>query len=313
MKIYKNIETIKPYDSKFLPHLIQFKNEIEKQGLAGCGISLELILAHKGIVAYNLEKNLYVIENAGSIKGYVHVLPEPFIKRCVVSYLIHPADRTDRLSKYLLDLALQRTKELKLVRAHVFTSHENFLENKFLGMMDFKYIRRFSEMKLDLKKAILPNGNNVHFLCRAFNKGEEAALTRLQNRSFKNTWGFNPNTVEEITYRTELPDCLPEGIIITWDADRPIAYCWTKMNLKSGNRKDKRSGRIQMLGVDPDYRGLGLAKQVFTAGLSYLIKQGIENAQITVDSENKAALTLYKSAGFEIEDTTIWFEKKIKS
>ncbi len=310
MKIKKIIDTIKPYDPNHLTHLIRFSNEIEKLGLVGCGISLEMILAYKGISAYNLEKSLYIVENAGTIRGYVHVLPEPFIKRCVVSYLVHPADQTDRLSRHLLDRALQKTKELKLARAHIFTSNENPLEKAFLGMMGFKHIRRFYEMNLDLQKARLPNADNVPFLCRAFNKGEEAALTRLQNRSFKNAWGFNPNTVAEIVYRTELPDCLPEGIFITWDADRPIAYCWTKINLKRGNHKNKRSGSIQMFGVDPNYRGLGLAKQVFTAGLNYLIKQGIDIAQITVDSENEAALTIYKSAGFVIEDTTLWFEKK---
>ena len=178
-------------------------------------------------------------------------------------------------------------------------------------MMGFKYFRRFYELNLDLYKVRLPHTKNAPFSCRTFKKGEETALTRIQNRSFKDTWGFNPNTVEEITYRTELPDCLPEGIFIAWDGDRPIAYCWTKMNLGSGNRKDKRSGSIHMLGVDPNYRGLGLGKQVFTAGLGYLLKQGIDIAQITVDSENEAALTLYKSAGFEIEKTTLWFEKKM--
>jgi ribosomal protein S18 acetylase RimI-like enzyme len=67
-----------------------------------------------------------------------------------------------------------------------------------------------------------------------------------------------------------------------------------------------------MLGVDPDYRGRGLAKQVFAAGLSYLIKQGTNITQISVDSENEAALTLYKSAGFEIGKTTLWFERRIE-
>ena len=60
-------ETIKPYDQEDLSKLIRFRDEIEKKGLVGCGIPLEWILAYKGIPAYNLEKNLYVVENAGTI------------------------------------------------------------------------------------------------------------------------------------------------------------------------------------------------------------------------------------------------------
>lgn len=305
-------ETIKPYDQEDLSKLIRFRDEIEKKGLVGCGIPLEWILAYKGIPAYNLEKNLYVVENAGTIRGYVHVLAEEDIERCVVSYLVHPADRTDGLLKRLLDRSFRRTEELKLTLSHIFTSNENLSEKNLLCMMDFKPIRRFYELNLDLQKARLQGTNYVPFSCRTFKRGEEAALTRIQNRSFMDTWGFNPNTVEEITYRTKLPCCVPEGIVISWDGDRPIAYCWTKINLGRDDRKDRRSGSIHMLGVDPDYRGRGLAKQVFAAGLSYLIKQGTNITQISVDSENEAALTLYKSAGFEIGKTTLWFEKRIE-
>jgi len=305
-------ETIKPYDQEDLSKLIRFRDEIEKKGLVGCGIPLGWILAYKGIPAYSLEKNLYVVETAGIIRGYMHVLAEENIERCVVSYLIHPAARTDRLVKGLLDRSFRRTEELKLVLTHIFTSDENLLEKNLLCMMDFKPIRRFYELNLDLQKARLPNTNHVLFSCRTFKRGEEAALTRIQNLSFMDTWGFNPNTVEEITYRTKLQGCLSEGIVISWDGDRPIAYCWTKINLGRDGRKDRRSGSIHMLGVDPDYRGRGLAKQVFVAGLRYLRGRGINIIQVSVDSENKAALTLYKSAGFEIGETTLWLEKKIE-
>ncbi len=202
-------ETIKPYDQEDLSKLIRFRDEIEKKGLVGCGIPLEWILAYKGIPAYNLEKNLYVVENAGTILGYVHVLAEEDIERCVVSYLVHPADRTDGLLKRLLDRSFRRTEELKLTLAHIFTSNENLSEKNLLCMMDFKPIRRFYELNLDLQKARLQGTNYVPFSCRTFKRGEEAALTRIQNRSFMDTWGFNPNTVEELTYRTKLPCCVP--------------------------------------------------------------------------------------------------------
>ena len=66
-----------------------------------------------------------------------------------------------------------------------------------------------------------------------------------------------------------------------------------------------------MLGVDPDYRGKGIGKEVLLAGLSYLKREGFQIAELTVDSENQAACTLYRSAGFRIQASTLWYEKAI--
>ena len=66
-----------------------------------------------------------------------------------------------------------------------------------------------------------------------------------------------------------------------------------------------------MMGVDPNYRGKGLGKAVLLAGLTYLKGKEIKLAQLTVDSENKAACSLYKSVGFETRSTTVWYEKAL--
>ncbi len=67
-----------------------------------------------------------------------------------------------------------------------------------------------------------------------------------------------------------------------------------------------------MLGVDPDYRGRGIGKIALLAGLSYLKNKGIRVAEITVDSKNEVACALYRSVGFKLWTTTLWYEKAIK-
>ena len=66
-----------------------------------------------------------------------------------------------------------------------------------------------------------------------------------------------------------------------------------------------------MLGVDPDYRAKGVGMQVLVAGLSRLKGKGIQIVQLTVDSENKAALALYRSIGFEVWKSSLWYEKAL--
>ena len=66
-----------------------------------------------------------------------------------------------------------------------------------------------------------------------------------------------------------------------------------------------------MLGADPDYRGRGEGKKVLLAGLAHLKSKGIRVAELTVDSESKAACALYQSIGFRVRTSSFWYEKAI--
>ena len=66
-----------------------------------------------------------------------------------------------------------------------------------------------------------------------------------------------------------------------------------------------------MLGVDPDYRGQGIGRELMMAGLARLRNRGLNVAELTVDSQNKVACALYKSIGFEVRANSFWYEKII--
>jgi len=66
-----------------------------------------------------------------------------------------------------------------------------------------------------------------------------------------------------------------------------------------------------MLGVDPDYRGKGIGKELLLAGLAHIKSKGLQVAELTVDSENEAACALYQSIGFQVRSNTFWYEKLI--
>jgi mycothiol synthase len=66
-----------------------------------------------------------------------------------------------------------------------------------------------------------------------------------------------------------------------------------------------------MLGVDTDYRGKDLGKKLLLAGLLHLRSKGRELIDITVDSQNIVAVTLYRSMGFQLHGETVWYEKAV--
>jgi ribosomal protein S18 acetylase RimI-like enzyme len=66
-----------------------------------------------------------------------------------------------------------------------------------------------------------------------------------------------------------------------------------------------------MLGVNPDYRQQEIGKAILLNGLEDLKRRGVEIVELTVDSENLAACSLYESVGFAVYAKTEWYERMI--
>jgi len=80
--------------------------------------------------------------------------------------------------------------------------------------------------------------------CRYIQHGEEGKLTQLQNRAFAGAWGYNPNTVEEITFRVNSSTCSREDIVLIYEGDKAIGYCWTGISYEEGIPSIRRGGSL---------------------------------------------------------------------
>ncbi len=258
---------------------------------------------------YSPQQDLFIVETAGNILGYMDITTELNIGRVILSCFIHPDHRKHGLSSKLVDCATHRAKELEVKVAHVNILQDNIAAKSVLSELGFKLVHRFLQLGLDISKVRWQGIDQDGLPYRHFQRGDEEKLTQIQNRSFAGTWGYNPNTVEEISYLVNLTNFSPEDIVLDWDGDKVIGYCWIRTTYKAatGERKEQ----IRMLGVDPDYRRKGVGKRVLLAGLSYIKSKGLQVAELTVDSENKVACALYRSVGFEVQTSSLWYEKRI--
>ena len=132
---------------------------------------------------------------------------------------------------------------------------------------------------------------------------EIVAVTDLHNLCFEGSWGFSPNTYDEISERVN-NDFERTGIppILTSNGDghrNPSAYVWTTMH--------ESDGRIEMIGVRPDKRRAGLGRQIFGAGVRHLIEHGAETISLEVDTQNSAAIRLYESVGLSEYSRTVYY------
>jgi len=303
--------TIRNYDSKDFEKLAQLVTEVQKLGRPYCLFSPLDLFESLSQSDPSSKDNLFIAERSGEIAGYADVKPELNIGRAVLRWLVHPRHRRGELTERLVNRAVDRTRELGITTLHANIFQDSVTAKRFLTRMGFTFVRRFLELRLDLAEIVLPEINKIASRCRSLQPGEEGRLTQLQNRSFAGTWGFNPNTIEEITYRVNLPNSSPDDIFLVFDSDKPVGYCWTRIEVWKKKAPDEGTGRIYMLGVDPDYRERGLGRQLLFVGLSYLRSKSLRVAVLTVDSENKAARVLYRSVGFELWKSSLWYEKRL--
>jgi len=289
---------------------VQLNIEAEKLEPTGRPVSPQVIAENLGRPNYSPEQDLFVVEIAGNIVGYMDVTPELAIGRVILDCWVHPEHRRRGLATKLLSYATHRAKELGAKVAHVNIPQDNLVAKNVLSKLGFECVRRFLELRLDMAKLRWQEIDQAALGCRHLQRGEEEILAQIQNRAFAEDRGYNPNTVEEIIYHTSLSTCSPEDIVLIYEGDKVIGYCWTGVTCEGG-AISKRKGQISMLGVDPDYRGKGIGKKVLLAGLAHLKSKGLQVAELGTDYENKIARALYKSIGFKVQTSTFCYEKVI--
>jgi len=301
-----NIRNYQPSDFDKYVLLI---TEAERLNPTGRCASPQVISEQLQKPNYSPDQDVFVLLR-DNIAGYMDVKPELGIRRVVLDCWVAPEHRRRGLATKLLSYAIDRAKELGAEVAHVNINENNTVATRVLHSLSFRLTRQYSELRLDIAHVGELDIADTDPRCHYLQPGEEAKLTQLQNCAFDGAWGYNPNTVEEIIFRINSSTCSQRDIILIDDKDRAIGYCWTGISCEEGI-PSIRKGQILMLGVAPDYRGKGIGKQLVRAGLARLRSKGLQIAELTVDSENKAACALYRSIGFEVQAKTLWYEKVI--
>ena len=260
---------------------------------------------------YQPSEDLFLADVDGAIIGYLDVTAELGIGRVVLDYWVHPSYSPGPILMKLLHRALERARKLGARKAHVSVPSDKLAEAELLLSSGFNEVRRHYEFRLDVSEVNLGAADRLNSACRHLEAGEEERLVQIQNRCFAGTWGYNPNTIEDIAWRLGIKGNSPDDVIFRWDGTKLIGYCWTVADCGQAPSTGRNKGRIYMMGVLPTHRHRGVGKKLLQAGLSHLKSKGREIIDITVDSKNKAAVKLYESEGFQLYEETLWYERII--
>ena len=253
------------------------------------------------------EDDCYLAESDGSLVGFALLCPELPIGRTVAISGVLDSHR-DSVGTKLLKAMVERAISLEAGVLHTQVPADDEDAGRTLHAEGFTAIRYYWQMwweGSEVPSLKLPDG----YALRSFRTGEdEVALTRLQNAAFSQSWGFSPNTVEEISARVHSKRSDPDGIIFLINNDQPAAYNWT---LRASNAESS-TGWISMTGAHPDHRGKGLGTAAVVAGMEFLKAKGVGGIELEVDRDNAPAREMYLKLGFKTVATTVWYEKVLE-
>jgi mycothiol synthase len=302
---------IRNYATDDFDNFVRLHLESAQLDPSGCVITAQGLAAFLGRPNATPQKDLFIAESNRKIIGYLNVTIERGIQRVLLDGLVHPLHRRKGAATELFLKGMRRVKESGVRVVQVSVSETNSAAKRLLDHLGFSFIRYFHEMRLNIDNVQLQPIKHGPFKSRALKRGEEDKLTEIQNRCFADTWGFNPNTTEEIKYRISMSGRSPDDVILTYLDNKPVGYCWSIIDPDDNPASEKRKGLIHMLGVDPYFRKQEIGKAILFNGLSYLKAKGVEVVELTVDSENPAACSLYESVGFKVYAKTEWYQKTV--
>ena len=248
------------------------------------------------------ERDCFIAVDGGSPAGYAYLVVEQPIGRGVLTFEAAQAGW-----QQLLGAAVADARSLGLTVVQVDAPGADAALQAFLASAGFAHVRTHLHLRRDATDIIdapLPTGAAI----RPAERVDAAALTDLQNAAFAGSWGYAPNTTDEIAYRVfELPDDPPDRVLLLEEGGRLLAYCWTHREHAGA------PGMIDMVGTAPAEQSRGLGRAVTAAGLDHLVGVGATPIDITVDSENPPALRLYERLGFTVRWRSVWYELGISA
>lgn len=299
--------TIRNFRQDDLTAYVQLVNYIDKVDGLSKATSVEELKHRIEQPGYHFEEDLFVAEVDGIMVGYAAMERELEIGRVILNIAVHPKHRGRGMGSSLLEIAANHSYDLGSEVLQIPISQGLHTSENFVGKRGFRVVRCHWHMSLAEYREMtlkIPIGFEfLHFL-----PGDEESLCTLQNMSFTGSWGFRPNTVEEICYLLKTSWCRPDCILYINNGRRNVGYCWTM-----DDPTDREKGYIRMMGINPRYRGRGLGKAILIAGIEYLMQNGIKEIELSVDGRNQIAKRLYQSLGFQRKGVTLWHQRNLRS
>jgi len=109
------------------------------------------------------------------------------------------------------------------------------------------------------------------------------------------------------------PSHTPHLWQVAWDGNQVAGMALARINEVENRKLDRKRGYTEHIFVRKPWRRCGLAKALIIRSLRALKMEGMEEAELGVDSENESgAYEFYKRMGYQTFSTDLWFRKPME-
>lgn len=251
--------------------------------------------------------------------GYAHLEISDAAEGPAAELAVRPGARRQGIGGALIDEVV-RESATRPGRLRLWAHGADAAASELAAVRGFHQVRRLLQLRRSLfaplEDVVLPPGVTL----RNFEPAADIdAWLELNARVFTELPDQGGWTRRDLEQRMAEPWFEPGGFLIAEDVDgRLVGFHWTKVHAHGHGRKDGNAGHqhphepigeVYVVGVDPDARGNGLGRALTLAGLHHLRSRCLSTALLYVDSDNAAALSLYRSLGFAAWDSDTLFRR----
>ena len=255
-----------------------------------------------------------LVEKDNQVIGYAHLDQTDLVAGPSVELVVDPDHRNAGIGKQLLSKAIEICgNNLRLwVHGEAEASHN------LAASFNFEKIRTVLQMSKSLSDIQPLPIIDKEIVIRSFLPGIDSDdWLDLNNRVFKDHPEQGGWQLSDLNHRLSEEWFDEKGFFIVEKNKQVIASTWTKVHGAHSHDHDGEAshahpaiGEIYITAVDPAHAGLGIGKALTITALNYLKYQGLTDAMLYVDFDNKAALNLYDSLGFELSSKDILYRLK---
>ena len=239
-----------------------------------------------------------IVEQSGKAIAYAHIDATDLVAGPSVELVVHPDHRKSGLGKELLS----KSKEICGSKMRLWAHGDLSAAQKLAEENGFERIRTVIQMRKSLADL---HPQQHKFAIRTFLPGiDNEEWLALNNLVFKDHPEQGGWSIKDLQTRLAESWFDPAGFFVATESSKLIGFTWTKIH---GGHSHKHENQTEQHDHDPigeiyitavATSGTGLGKVLTQTALAYLKANGLTNAMLYVDSDNQAAVNLYKSLGF---------------
>lgn len=243
--------------------------------------------------------NVLVAEVEGRLVGYADVIPHG------ETAWLDVRGTDSRSYEPLLDAIARRADTLGRDHVRGWAPEIDRDLQEAYDRAGFRPFRHSFRMEIELGGDLSPPEWPDGFSVRPFRGGDERAAWEVQQDSFADTWGFTPDPFETWAHWNLGEYFQPAHWFFVEAGDEVAAIALCRQS-----ESEPGLGWVNILGVRPAYRRLGLAIALLQHVFEHFAGLGLKTVGLDVDAENPTgAVRLYERAGMHVARRDIRFER----